>query len=70
MRKNEHSIGVIVSEITSDSSTATVQLMPNWKKNRPMAPCMNATGTKMATIDSVAAMAAKLISRAPKSDAL
>ena len=46
-------------------STATLTVTPNWKKNLPMVPFMNATGRKMATMESVAASAAKVISRAP-----
>ena len=38
---------------------------PNWKKNLPMIPFMKATGRKIATIASVVAAAAKVISRAP-----
>jgi hypothetical protein len=48
---------------------ATLTVTPNWKKNLPMVPVMNATGRKMAMIDSVAAIAAKEISRAPTSAA-
>ena len=46
-------------------STATEMVTPNLKKNFPMMPFMNATGRKMATMASVAAAAAKVISRAP-----
>ena len=38
---------------------------PNWKKNLPMIPFMKATGRKIATMASVVAAAAKVISRAP-----
>ena len=48
-----------------DSSTATHRVMPNWRKNLPMMPFMKTTGRKMATTASVAASAAKVISRVP-----
>ncbi len=44
-------------------------VMPNWKKNLPMTPLMNATGRKIATTASVAASAAKVIWREPLSAA-
>ena len=61
----EQRIGVTVSASTSDSSTAAEIVTPNWKKNRPTMPLMNATGRKIATTAIVAASAAKVISRAP-----
>ena len=53
--------GVSVSASSSESSTATVIVTPNWKKKAPMIPFMNATGRKMATIAAVAAIAANAI---------
>ena len=54
-----------MSASTSEISTATEIVTPNWKKNLPMMPFMKATGRKIATIAAVAAAAAKVISRAP-----
>ena len=65
VRKKAHSIGVRVRAQTSDRNTAMPTVTPNWKKNLPIVPLMKATGRKIAMIDSVAAMAAKLISFAP-----
>ena len=64
-RKREQRIGARVSASSSESSTATEMVTPNWKKNLPMIPFMKATGRKIATIASVVAAAAKVISRAP-----
>ncbi len=63
-------IGVRVSASRSDKKTATVSVIPNWKKNRPIAPRMNTTGKKIAAMAMVAAMAAKVISTEPSSAAL
>jgi hypothetical protein len=38
------SIGSSVKLTKSDTSTATATVMPNWKKNFPMMPFMNAIG--------------------------
>ena len=65
----EQRIGVTVIASTSESSTAAEIVMPNWKKKRPMIPLMNATGRKIATTATVAASAAKVISRAPSREA-
>ena len=45
-------IGASVSASSSEMSTATEIVTPNWKKNLPMMPFMKATGRKMATIAS------------------
>ena len=58
-------IGASVSASSSEISTATEIVTPNWKKNFPMMPFMKATGRKIAMIAAVAAVAAKVISRAP-----
>ena len=54
-----------VNATKSETRTANATVIPNWKKNRPMMPPMNATGTKTATIDSVVAMTARKISFVP-----
>ena len=63
-------IGASVSASSSEISTATEIVTPNWKKNLPMMPFMKATGRKIAMIAAVAAAAAKVISRAPTEAAL
>ena len=63
-------IGASVSASSSEISTATEIVTPNWKKNFPMMPFMKATGRKIAMIASVAAAAAKVISRAPSEAAV
>ena len=45
-------MGASVSASSSEISTATEIVTPNWKKNLPMMPFMKATGRKMATIAS------------------
>ena len=57
--------GVSVRASISERNTATEMVTPNWKKNLPTMPRMNATGRKIAMIAAVAASAAKAISRAP-----
>ena len=44
-------------------------VIPNWKKNLPIIPFINTTGTKIAKIAIEAASAANVISRAPSIDA-
>ena len=58
-------IGVSVNETKSETSTAKATVIPNWKKNRPMMPPMNATGTNTATMERVVAMTARKISFVP-----
>src|SRR5690606_33935774 len=57
------SIGVSVKETNSEIITAHATVSPNSKKNLPMMPPMNATGTNTATMDSVVASTARTISR-------
>ena len=59
------SIGSSVKDTNSDTSTATATVTPNWKKNRPMMPLMNAIGTNTATIANVVAITARPISSVP-----
>src|SRR5262245_45886299 len=56
--QRDDSIGSSVNDTNSDTVTAKATTMPNWKKNRPTMPPMNATGTNTARIDSVVAMTA------------
>ena len=46
-------------------ATAAEIVTPNSKKNLPMIPCMKIMGRKIAMMAVVAAVAAKLICRAP-----
>ena len=63
--QRDDSIGSSVNETNSETSTANATVMPNWKKNRPMIPFMNATGTNTAMIDIVVASTASPISLVP-----
>ena len=65
----DDSIGSSVNDTNSDTSTAAVTVMPNAKKNLPMMPLMNATGTNTATIANVVAITASPISLVPSSAA-
>ncbi|MNL68060.1 hypothetical protein D3C87_1927240 [compost metagenome] len=58
-------MGVIVNDSTSDRKTAKEIVTPYCKKNFPMIPFIKATGKKIAMMATVAAKAAKVISRAP-----
>ena len=61
----EESIGSRVKETKRETRTANVTVIPNWKKNRPTIPFMNATGTKTATMEKVVARTASPISLVP-----
>ncbi len=63
--QRDESIGSSVNETNSETSTAKATVMPNWKKNRPMIPFMNATGTNTAMIDIEVASTARPISLVP-----
>jgi hypothetical protein len=63
------SMGSRVKLTKSDTSTATATVMPNWKKNLPMMPFMNAMGVKTATIANVVAITASPISSVPSREA-
>jgi hypothetical protein len=65
----EESIGSSVKLTNSETATATATVMPNCKKNRPIAPLMNATGTNTARIANVVAITASPISCVPSSAA-
>ena len=58
-------MGSSVNDTNSDTETANATTMPNWKKNRPTIPPMNATGTNTARMESVVASTAKPISAVP-----
>ena len=61
----EQRAGASVIASRYESSTATQSVTPNCRKNLPITPCMKTTGMKIATTASVAASAAKVISRVP-----
>src|SRR5512141_2072684 len=61
----EESIGSRVNDTKRETSTAKATVIPNWKKNRPTIPFMNATGTKTATMERVVAITASPISAVP-----
>ena len=65
----EQRIGVSVIASSSDSPTAVEMVMPNWKRKTPTNPFTSRTGMKTAMTEMVAAVAAKVISRAPSSAA-
>ena len=64
-RQTEESIGSSVKLTNRDTSTATATVKPNWKKNWPTMPFMNAIGTNTATMAKVVAMTASPISSVP-----
>ena len=63
--KRAESIGSSVNATKSEMRTATVMVSPNWRKNWPVIPCMNATGTNTATSVNVVAITASAISWVP-----
>ena len=65
----EHSIGVSVSDTSSDTSTEKVIASPYWKKKRPTTPLMKAIGMKTAQIEKVAASTASPTSLVPSAAA-
>ena len=62
-------IGVRVKEMNQETITANTTVSPNWKKNRPIFPFINATGIKITTIARVVAETARPISEVAKKDA-
>ncbi len=58
-------MGSRVKETKSETATAKVTVMPNWKKNRPMTPFMKATGTNTAMMERLVASTARPISEVP-----
>ncbi len=68
-RKRAHSIGVVVSEITSETATATDRVTANSRKSRPTSPPMNSSGMKTAMSDTLIDRTVKPTSRAPASAA-
>ena len=47
-------MGVRVKASSKERKTATVTVMPYWKKNLPTTPCIKITGIKMAAMAMVA----------------
>ena len=65
-----HIIGVVVSEISSEISTAADSVTANSRNKRPVCPPMNSSGINTATSDRLIASTVKPTSRAPSSAAL
>src|SRR5882672_10374811 len=64
-----HIIGVSVSEIIAETTTAMVSVSANSRNIRPTRPVMNRSGMNTAISDSVSDITVKPISRAPSSAA-
>ena len=65
-----HIMGVVVSEITSEISTATDSVTANSRNKRPICPPMKSSGINTATSDRLIDSTVKPTSRAPSSAAL
>ena len=68
-RSREHIIGVSVSDMIADVTTAIVNVSANSRNMRPTSPDMNSSGMKTAINDTVSEITVKPISLAPRSDA-
>ena len=66
-RKREHSIGVSVSETTTDTTIAAVTVRANSRNRRPMMPPISSSGMNTATSEMLIDSTVKPISRAPLS---
>ena len=64
-----HSIGVVVSEMTSEIITAADSVTANSRNSRPACPPMNKSGMNTATSDTLMVSTVKPTSRAPCSAA-
>ena len=64
--KREHSIGVVVSETSSEISTATESVIENSRNSRPTIPPMSRIGMNTATSDRLIESTVKPTSRAPE----
>ena len=64
-----HSIGVVVSEITSEIITAALRVTANSRNSRPTCPPMNSSGMNTATSDRLIDSTVKPTSLAPSSAA-
>ena len=60
-----HSIGVVVSEMTSEIITAADSVTANSRNSRPACPPMNKSGMNTATSDTLMVSTVKPTSRAP-----
>ena len=67
--KREHSIGVRVSETTTDTTIAAVTVMANSRNRRPMIPPISSNGMKTAISEMLIDTTVKPISLAPLSAA-
>ncbi len=64
-RKREHSIGVSVSEMTTDTKMVSVTVTANSRNSRPTMPPISSSGMNTATSDTEIEMMVKPISPAP-----
>jgi len=69
LRKRAHIIGVVVSETTSDTATATESTTANSRKSRPTIPPISRMGMNTATSEALIERTVKPISREPRSAA-
>jgi hypothetical protein len=65
-----HIMGVVVSEMTSEISTAADSVTANSRNSRPICPPMKSSGMNTATSDRLMDSTVKPTSRAPSSAAL
>ena len=63
-------MGVTVKETRRESSVAQTTVSPNWRKNWPTMSVRNAMGAKTTTSQRVMAIAARPISRRPRTAAV
>ena len=63
--KREHSMGVSVSETSSDTPMASVTVMANSRNSRPTMPPISSSGMNTATSDTEMETMVKPISPAP-----
>ena len=64
--RREHIIGVVVSDTSSDISTATESVTENSRNSRPTMPPMSRIGMNTATSDRLIDSTVKPTSRAPR----
>jgi hypothetical protein len=63
------SMGVVVSDMTSEISTDTDSVTANSRNSRPICPSMNSSGMNTATSERLIESTVKPTSRAPRSAA-
>ena len=68
-RKRAHSIGVVVSETTSETAMAALRVTANSRKSRPTMPPISRMGMNTAISEVLIETTVKPISRAPSNAA-